>query len=73
VANVNPQIERINVEIEKHKTKITQLQDRIKRLEARRTELQNTEILGRVEVITATPEDLAAIMRSLTNKGGKVK
>ena len=70
---MNPQIERINVEIEKHKNKITQLQERIKRLEARRTELQNTEILGRVDVITATPEDLAAIMRSLTNKGGKVK
>ena len=70
---MNPQIERINAEIEKHKTKILQLQERIKRLEARRTELQNTEILGRVEVITATPEDLAAIMRSLTNKGGKAK
>ena len=70
---MNPQIERINAEIEKHKNKITQLQERIKRLEARRTELQNTEILGRVEVITATPEDLAAIMRSLTTKGGKAK
>ncbi len=70
---MNPQIERINTEIEKHKTKIAQLQARIKRLEARRTELLNTEILGRVEVITATPEDLAAIMHSLTNKGGKVK
>lgn len=70
---MNPQIERINAEIKKHKNKITQLQERIKRLEARRTELQNTEILGRVEVITATPEDLAAIMRSLTNKGGKAK
>ena len=70
---MNPQIERINAEIEKHKTKITQLHGRIKRLEARRTELQNTEILGCVEVITATPEDLAAIMRSLTNKGGKAK
>lgn len=70
---MNPQIERINAEIEKHKNKITQLQERIRRLEARRTELQNTEILGRVEVITATPEDLAAIMRSLTNKGGKAK
>ena len=70
---MNPQIERINTEIEKHKTKITQLQGRIKRLEARRTELLNTEILGRVEVITATPEDLAAIMRSLTKKGGKAK
>ena len=70
---MNPQIERINAEIEKHKNKITQLQERIKRLEARRTELQNTEILGRIEVITATPEDLAAIMRSLTNKGGKAK
>ena len=70
---MNQQIERINAEIEKHKTKITQLQERIRRLEARRTELQNTEILGRVEVITATPEDLAAIMRSLTNKGGKAK
>ena len=70
---MNPQIERINAEIEKHTKKITQLQGRIKRLEARRTELQNTEILGRVEVITATPEDLAAIMRSLTKKGGKAK
>ncbi len=70
---MNPQIERINAEIEKHKNKITQLQERIRRLEARRTELQNTEILARVEVITATPEDLAAIMRSLTNNGGKAK
>ncbi len=70
---MNSEIERINAEIEKYKTKITQFQERIRRLEARRTELQNTEILGRVEVITATPEDLAAIMRSLTNKGGKVK
>lgn len=67
---MNPQIDRINAEIEKHKNKITQLQGRIKRLEARRMELQNTEILGRVEVISATPEDLAAIMRSLTKKGG---
>jgi len=70
---MNTQIERINAEIEKHKNKITQLRERIKRLEAQRTELQNTEILGRVEVISATPEDLAAIMRSLTNKGGKAK
>ena len=70
---MNPQIERINTEIEKHKNKITQLQERIRRLEARRTELQNTEIIGRVEVITATPKDLAAIMLSLTNKGGKAK
>ena len=70
---MNPQIERINAEIEKHTNKITQLQERTRRLEMRRTELQNTEILGRVEVITVTPEDLAAIMRSLTNKGGKAK
>lgn len=70
---MNPQIERINAEIVKRKTKITQLQERIRRLEARRTELLNTEILGRVEVITATPKDLAAIMRSLTIKGGKAR
>lgn len=70
---MNPQIERIDAEIEKHKKKITQLQERIKRLDVRRKELQNTEILGRIEVITATPEDLASIMRSLTNKGGKAK
>ena len=70
---MNPQIERINAEIEKHKTKILQLQEHIRQLEARRTELQSTEIVGRVEVITATPEDLAAIMRSLTIKGGKAK
>ncbi len=70
---MNPQIERINAEIEKHKTKIMQLQERIRQLEAGRTELQNTGILGRLEIISATPEDLAAIMRSLTNKGEKAK
>ena len=72
-ASIDQVMDKIEKQIEKHKTKITQLQGRIRRLEARRTELQNTEILGRVEIITATPEDLAAIMRSLTNKGGKAK
>jgi len=67
---MNPRIERIDAEIEKHKTKIRSLQRRVKQLERKRTELENLEIQGRVDMINATPDELAAIMHSLTEKGG---
>ncbi len=67
---MNPRIERIDAEIEKHKTKIRSLQRRVKQLERKRTELMNLKIQGRVDMIDATPDELAAIMRSLTEKGG---
>lgn len=66
---MNPKIEKINQEIQKQQTRIEQSQARIKELEQQRTELENTEIIGLVRSIHATPEELAELLRSMKNKG----
>ena len=38
-------------------------------LEQQRTELENTEIIGLVRSIRATPEELAELLRSMKSKG----
>lgn len=66
---MNPKIEKIRMEIEKTQGKITQLQDRVKELERQRMELENTDIIGIVRSINATPEELAQLLKSLKGKG----
>ena len=66
---MNPRIEKINQEIQKHQERIQRSQDRIRELEQQRTELENTEIIGLVRSIRATPEELAELLRSMKNKG----
>lgn len=66
---MNPKIEKINMEIEKVNNKTMELQARVKELERQRTELENADIIGLVRAIDATPEELAALLRSLKNKG----
>ena len=66
---MNPRIEKINQEIQKHQARIQRSQERIKELEQQRTELENTEIIGLVRSIRATPEELAELLRSMKNKG----
>ncbi len=66
---MNPKIEKINMEIEKSNSKITELQARVKELERQRTELENTDIIGLVRAVNATPEELAALLKSLKGKG----
>jgi len=66
---MNPKIEKINQEIQKQQARIEQSQARIKELEQQRTELENTEIIGLVRSIRATPEELAALLRSMKSKG----
>ena len=66
---MNPKIEKINQEIQKHQERIQRSQDRVKELEQQRTELENTEIIGLVRSIRATPEELAELLRSMKSKG----
>ena len=57
--------ERIVAEIEKTKTKIGELQARVRDLERQKTELENTEIIGLVRAIEATPAELAVMLRAM--------
>lgn len=66
---MNPKIEKINQEIQKHQARVQRSQERIRELEQQRTELENTEIIGLVRSIHATPEELAELLRSMKNKG----
>lgn len=66
---MNPKIDRINAEIEKQQAKIVEGQNRVRELERQRTELENADIIGLVRAIDATPEELAALLRTLKSKG----
>lgn len=66
---MNPKIEKINIEIAKQQSAIEKAQARIKELKRQRTELENTDIIGLVRAIDATPEELAALLRTLKGKG----
>ena len=57
--------ERIVAEIEKTKTKIGELQARVRDLERQKTELENTEIIGLVRALEATPAELAVMLRAM--------
>lgn len=66
---MNPKIEKINMEIKRQQEKIAEGQNRIKELERQRTEIENANIIGLVRAIDATPEELAALLRSIKEKG----
>ena len=68
---MNLKIEKINAEIEKQQSRIEIAQARIKELERQRTELENTDIIGIVRAVIATPEELAALLKTINSKGGQ--
>lgn len=59
-------IERIEWEIEKTRKKIVEYQDKLKNLEAQKTELENLEIVQMVRALHMTPEQLNAILSNGT-------
>jgi hypothetical protein len=61
---MNPKYAKVNAEIDKVKTKITELQARLRDLERQKTEIENTEIVELVRSVDATPQELAAIIRT---------
>ena len=60
-------LERIEREIEKTRGKITEYQNKLKELEAQRTEQENFEIVGIVRSMCMTRDELMDFQRSGVN------
>ena len=56
-------IDRINREIEKTREKITEYQNKLKGLEAQKTEAENLQIVQLVRGLNMTPQEFAAFVR----------
>ena len=55
-------IERIDREIAKTREKIAEYQEKLKTLEAQKTEAENPEIVQMVRALRMTPEQLSAML-----------
>ena len=55
-------IQRIDQEIAKVREKIAEYQDKLKTLEAQKTEAENLEIVQMVRALRMTPEQLSAML-----------
>ena len=65
----NNKIDRINKEIAKTREKITEYQNKLKGLEAQKTEAENLEIVQLVRAMRMTPQELSAMLSSGTIPG----
>ncbi|MEG1990920.1 MAG: DUF4315 family protein [Christensenella sp.] len=55
-------IDRIEKEVQKVREKITEYQNRLKGLEAQKTEAENLQIVSLVRSMRVTPEELTAML-----------
>ena len=55
-------IERIDKEIQKTREKITEYQNKLKGLEAQKTEAENLEIIQLVRAMRLTPQELTVLL-----------
>lgn len=62
-------IERIDQEIEKTREKIAEYQEKLKTLEAQKTEAENLEIVQMVRALRMTPAQLNAMLAGGMNHG----
>ena len=62
-------IQRIDLEIRKTREKIAEYQDKLKTLEAQKTEAENLEIVQMVRALRLTPEQLNAMLSGCTIPG----
>ena len=65
----NNKIDRINKEIAKIREKITEYQNKLKGLEAQKTEAENLEIVQLVRAMRMTPQELNAMLKGDTIPG----
>ena len=65
----NNKIDRINKEIAKTREKITEYQNKLKGLEAQKTEAGNLEIVQLVRAMRMTPQELNAMLKGDTIPG----
>lgn len=66
-------LERIEREIEKTRGKITEYQNKLKELEAQRTEQENFEIVGIVRSMCMTRDELMDFLRGGANDAPPVE
>ena len=65
----NNKIDRINKEIAKTREKITEYQNKLKGLEAQKTEAENLEIVQLVRAMRLTPQELNALLTAQSMPG----
>lgn len=65
----NNKIDRIEKEMQKTREKITEYQNRLKGLEAQKTEAENLQIVSLVRSMRMTPQELTAMLGSGTIPG----
>ena len=65
----NNKIDRINKEIAKTREKTTEYQNKLKGLEAQKTEAENLEIVQLVRAMRMTPQELNAMLKGDTIPG----
>ncbi len=67
---MNIKISKIEMELDKTKRKISELQDHVRELEQQKTELENTDIVGLVRSLGMTPQELAAFIKAFRISSG---
>ena len=61
---MNPKIEKLEKEIDKTKTKIAEMQAKLRDLEKQKTELENTDYVAIARRFHLTPQQLAECVKS---------
>lgn len=60
----NSKINRIDKEIQKTREKITEYQNRLRELQAQKTEVENLQIVQMVRSMRLTPQELSQLLKS---------
>lgn len=60
----NSKINRIDKEIQKTREKITEYQNKLKELQAQKTEAENLQIVQMVRSMRLTPQELSQLLKS---------
>ena len=68
---MNVRIQKLRSEITKVRNRIDHLQERLVEMERQREELENTEIVEMVRSISATPEELAEFIKAFRTDARK--
>lgn len=61
---MNPKIEKLEKEIDKTKTKIAEMQAKLRDLEKQKTELENTDFVAVARSYNLTPGELAEFLKT---------
>ena len=61
---MNPKIEKLEKEIDRTKTKIAEMQVKLRKLEEQKTELENTDYVAVARSFHLTPQELADFLKS---------